>query len=167
MIVSLLSTLLAAGVVYVFVVILLRVTGKRTLARMNVFDLVVTVALGSIMAMTILSEGTALPQGLFALVVLAGLEYALQWLSARDPRIRHLITSEPTLLFHRGEFLHRAMKAQRVSEEDVRTAVRQHGIGDLSEVEAVVLENNGDLSVIGRDGGGAASVLGDMVDPPR
>jgi uncharacterized membrane protein YcaP (DUF421 family) len=151
----------------VFVVALLRVTGKRTLARMNVFDLVVTVALGSILAMTILSGTTSLVQGLFAIAVLAGLEYVLQWLSAKDPRIRQLITSEPSLLFHRGEFLHRAMKAQRVSEDDVRTAIRQKGFANFEDVEAVVLENNGDLSVIARSNSGSASVLGAMGEGSR
>lgn len=61
-------------IAYVFVVVLLIITSKKTLSGMNVFDLVVTVALGSILATTILSAGTSLPQGLFAIAVLAGIE---------------------------------------------------------------------------------------------
>lgn len=156
------STLFTAVIAYALVVVLLRASGKRTLSRMNMFDLIVVVALGSILARTILSGGTSLFQGMFSLVILAGLQYSLEWLSANDPRVRKLLTSEPTLLFHRGQFLHKVMRSQRVSEADVLTAVRQNGIGDMAEVEAVVLETSGDFSVIPRSSGGGASVLGDL-----
>jgi uncharacterized membrane protein YcaP (DUF421 family) len=161
MIGSFFGTLFTAIVAYTVVIALLRASGKRTLARMNTFDLIVVVALGSILARTILSGGT-LFQGIFALVILAGLQYFLEWLSSRDPRLRKILTAEPSLLFHKGQFLHRVMKANRMSEADVLTAVRQSGIGDLSEVEAVVLESNGDISVIRLGDHGSASTLGDM-----
>jgi uncharacterized membrane protein YcaP (DUF421 family) len=153
------NTLFTAVVAYALVVALLRASGKRTLSRMNMFDLIVVVALGSILARTILSGGTSLFQGIFSLVILAGLQYTLEWLSANDPRVRKLLTSEPSLLFHRGQFLHKVLKSQRVSEDDILTAVRQNGIADQAEVEAVVLENNGDFSVIPRNSNGGASVL--------
>jgi uncharacterized membrane protein YcaP (DUF421 family) len=156
------STLLTATLAYAVVVGLLRATGKRTLARMNTFDLIVVVALGSILARTILSGGTSLFQGIFALTILAGLQFALEWLSARDPRLRKVLTAEPSLLFHRGSFLHRVMKANRMAEADVMTAVRQSGIGDMADVEAVVLESNGDISVIRRGDRGSASTLDDV-----
>jgi len=104
------------------------------------------------MARTILSGGTSLFQGIFSLVVLAGLQFLFEWLSARDPRVRKILTSEPSLLFHRSEFLYKVMKAQRVSEDDILAAVRLNGFSDLAAVEAVVLENNGDFSVIPRSG---------------
>jgi uncharacterized membrane protein YcaP (DUF421 family) len=156
------STLISACIAYVVVVALLRVTGKRTLSRMNTFDLIVVVALGSILARTILSGGTSLFQGIFALLILSGLQFALEWISARDPRVRNLVTSDPTLLFHRGHYLQNAMKAQRVSEDEILTAIRQQGVGDLSEVEAVVLESNGDFSVILRARSGSDTTLGGL-----
>lgn len=156
------STLFTAIVAYAAVVLLLRASGKRTLSRMNTFDLIVVVALGSILARTILSGGTSLFQGIFSLVILSGLQYSLEWVSAKDPRVRKLLTPEPSLLFHRGEFLHKVMRAQRVSEDDILTAVRQNGFGDLAEVEAVVLENNGDFSVIRRGNGGSGSIPGNV-----
>ncbi len=153
------STLFTAIVAYASVVLLLRASGKRTLSRMNTFDFIVVVALGSILARTILSGGTSLFQGIFSLVILAGLQYFLEWLSAKDPRVRELLTPDPSLLFHRGRFLQRVMKAQRVSEDDIRTAVRQNGYSDLDQIEAVVLENNGDFSVIPFNNNGSDSIL--------
>ena len=144
------STLFTAIIAYGFIILLLKVSGKRTLSRMNTFDLIVVVALGSILARTILSGG-ALFQGLFALSILAGLQFGLEWLSAKDPRVRRIVTSEPSLIFHRGRFLRKAMKENRISDEDVYAAIRQAGIDDVAKVDAVVLESNGDVSVIPRN----------------
>jgi uncharacterized membrane protein YcaP (DUF421 family) len=149
MIATFFGTLFTAIIVYGFIILLLKVSGKRTLSRMNTFDLIVVVALGSILARTILSGG-ALFQGLFALSILAGLQYGLEWLSAKDPRVRRIVTSEPSLLFHKGRFLRKAMQENRISDEDILAAIRQTGTDDVSKIDAVVLESNGDVSVIPR-----------------
>jgi uncharacterized membrane protein YcaP (DUF421 family) len=150
MIATFFSTLFTAIIAYGFIILLLKVSGKRTLSRMNTFDLIVVVALGSILARTILSGG-ALFQGLFALSILAGLQFGLEWLSAKDPRVRRMVTSEPSLIFHKGVFLRKAMTENRISEQDVFAAIRQSGFDDISSIDAVVLESNGDVSVIPRN----------------
>ena len=102
--------------VYVGLVVLLRVSGKRTLSKMNAFDFVVTVALGSTLATVLLSKDVALAEGLTAFALLIMLQFIVTWLSARSQKISRLMKSEPALVWHRGEFQRRAMRNERVTE---------------------------------------------------
>jgi uncharacterized membrane protein YcaP (DUF421 family) len=133
---------------YTALVILLRVTGKRTLSKMNAFDFVVTVALGSILASTILNSEVSLSKGLLAVVLLCGLQFAVTYMSVRWKPFSRLVKSEPKLLFFNSQWLPDAMRQERVTEDEVIAAAREHGIGDLSNVRAVVLETNGTISII-------------------
>lgn len=83
-------------------VLLLRVSGKRTLTKMNAFDLVVTVALGSTLATVLLTKSVALAEGLTAFVLLIFLQFVLTWLSVRSRAVSRLVKSEPTLLVYQG-----------------------------------------------------------------
>ena len=134
---------------YAALVAILRISGKRTLSKMNAFDLIVTVALGSTLATILLSEDVALAEGVAAFALLIGLQLAITWLSVRTKVVPALVKSTPTLLAFRGEQLDDAIRAQRVSEEEVLQAVRQQGFASVADVHAVVLETDGSFSVIG------------------
>lgn len=144
---------------YAALVVLLRISGKRTLAKMNAFDFVVTVALGSTLATVLLSKDVALAEGVLAFAVLIGLQYLLAWLGRRSDRIEALIKSEPALLLYRGRFIERAMRQERLAQLEVLAAIRKEGIADVEEVEAVVLETDGSFSVIRRTGEAPAASL--------
>ncbi|MEU4428461.1 YetF domain-containing protein [Actinoplanes sp. NPDC024001] len=144
---------------YPALILLLRLSGKRSLAKMNAFDLVVTVAIGSTLATILLSRDVALIEGFAALVVLLGLQLAATWLSVRSRTVRRLLKSTPTLLVRDGCLLDGPMREQRVTDEEVQQAVRSQGIGDLSQVAAVVLETDGSLSVISAAQAGDWSAL--------
>ncbi|MBK4723293.1 DUF421 domain-containing protein [Azospirillum sp. YIM DDC1] len=149
-----LGRVLVVGVLaYAALVLLLRVSGKRTLTKMNAFDLVVTVALGSTLATVLLSESVALAEGVLALALLIVLQYAITWLSVRSPRFQELIKAQPTMLVYRGDFLPAALVEQRVTREEVMAILRAQGRTDLDTVLAVVLETDGSFSVLS---GGAA-----------
>ena len=145
---GLLRVVVVGTLAYVALVVLLRASGKRTLAKLNAFDLIVTVALGSTLATVLLSKSVALLEGLVAFILLAGLQYLVAWLSVRSPRFSDFVKSEPTLLLHRGRFLEGAMRAQRVTRAEVLAALRGSGAADPGQVVAVVLETDGSLSVI-------------------
>ncbi len=152
--------LLIVGVgAYVGLVGLLRVTGKRTLAKMNAFDLVVTVALGSTLATVLLSSEVSLVEGLFAFALLCGLQYVVAKASIRSKSFQRLIKADPTLLFFRGHFAAAPMRAERVTEEEILSAVRAQGIADLGSVDAVVLETDGSFSVIAGGSSQAVNTL--------
>ena len=144
---SLGQTAIAAIVAYTSLIVLLRIAGKRTLAKMNAFDLVVTVALGSTLATVVLSKDVALVEGIAVLALLIAFQFVVTWLSVRSDTVRRLVRGEPTLLLYRGKFLLGAMRAQRVTESEVREAARSQGIANLTS-QAVVLETDGSFSVL-------------------
>jgi uncharacterized membrane protein YcaP (DUF421 family) len=145
---------------YLALVALLRVSGKRTLSKMNAFDLVVTVALGSTLATILLSKDVALLEGITAFVLLIAMQFVIAWLSVRSAAVQRLVKSEPTLLFYRGDFLHSVMLKERVTEDEVRAAVRSQGMAAVADVEAVVLETDGTFTVIPASDSAATALIG-------
>ncbi len=153
--------LIVGALAYTSIVVLIRVSGKRTLSQWNAFDFIVTVALGSILATIITSQNVPLLEGMLAFAVLIGCQYIITWLSVRSGAVRGLVKNRPTLLLYEGEFLHDAMIRERVSAPEIRTALRSQGIGSVAGVGAVVLETNGQFSVI-QDLGQGTSALEDV-----
>jgi uncharacterized membrane protein YcaP (DUF421 family) len=145
---ALARTVIVGVAAYAALVLLLRVSGKRTLSKMNAFDFVVTVALGSTLASVLLSKDVALAEGAIAFALLLFLQFAITWLSVRSRAVSRLVKSEPRLLFHQGRFLEKAMRDERVNEDEVRQAVRTQGHLSLEAVTAVVLETDGSISVM-------------------
>lgn len=133
---------------YIALVVFLRISGKRTLTKMNAFDLVVTVALGSTLATILLSKDVALVEGLVAFALLIGMQFIVTWLSVRSALVRRIVKSEPSLLYYQGQMLSRALQVQRVTPEEVRAAIRAEGITHLEAVEAVILETDGSFTVL-------------------
>jgi hypothetical protein len=137
-------TALVGVLAYIALVVLLRVSGKRTLSKMNAFDLVVTVALGSTLATILLSSDVALAEGLTALAVLILMQFVIAWLSVRSERVSRLVKSEPALLVYQGQLLPDALRRERVVDK---------------EVWAVVLETDGSFTVVPTLAGPAQSTL--------
>lgn len=137
---------------YAALILVLRLAGKRSLAKLNAFDLVVTVALGSTLATVLLTKDVALSEGLLAFVMLALLQWMVSRASVASPWFRRLVRAEPRLLLENGEFRHKAMAEERVTIGEVEAAVRNAGLGRLEAVAAVVLETDGSMSVIVDEG---------------
>lgn len=156
---GLFRTLIIGVLAYSTLVVLLRISGKRTLSKMNAFDLVVTVALGSTLATILLSKDVALAEGIVAFAVLITLQFVIAWLSVRSSWIESLVKSEPSLLLYQGQFLRSTMQSERVTQEEIEAAVRQQGIAALDTIEAVVLETDGTFSVIQQNAEGTSSSL--------
>lgn len=143
-----LGRLLVVGpLAYLALVAVLRTSGARTLSKLNAFDLVVTVALGSTLATVLLSTDVSLAEGVLALVVLVLLQYVVSWSSLRWPAVESVVKSQPVLLYRRG-FLTASMRRARVTEDEVRQAARGSGWASMEDVAAVVLETDGTLSVL-------------------
>ncbi|QDA36763.1 DUF421 domain-containing protein (plasmid) [Paracoccus liaowanqingii] len=143
-------TVIVGLLAYLALIVMLRASGKRTLSKMNAFDLVVTVALGSTLATVLLTASVPLVEGVVALALLVYLQYAITWASVRSDRFRALIKAEPTLLVHDGRPLEGAMKTQRVTRDEIDAALRSSGKTDLTQVKSVVLETDGSMTVIPR-----------------
>ena len=98
---GLLRVLVITPLAYLALISLLRVSGKRTLSKMNAFDFVVTVALGSTFATIILSSDVALIEGVLAFFMLIASQFVITWLSVRSEAVKRFVKSEPSLLFHK------------------------------------------------------------------
>ncbi len=133
---------------YVVLIGILRASGKRTLAKMNAFDFIITIALGSAFATVCLDKKIALFDGALVFLLLVGLQYIISWLSVRSPFVRRLVTSRPTLLVYQGEILHAALKKERVSIDELHAAIRSSSTSDIESIAAVVFETTGDITVI-------------------
>jgi uncharacterized membrane protein YcaP (DUF421 family) len=143
-----LRIVLVGVVAYCALILILRISGKRSLSKLNAFDFVVTIAIGSTLASLILDAKVALAEGVVAFAVLIGLQFAVTWSSIRWPFVRKVTTGEPILLIYQGNLLNSALRAERISEEEVLAAVRAAGLLTLDNVDAVVLETDGSMSVL-------------------
>jgi len=162
---SLLRIAVVALLAYFGLIAFLRISGKRTLSQLNVFDFVVTVAFGSTLATTLLSKDTALAEGLTALALLILLQFVVATLSLHSNWAERLIKSAPRFLYRDGRYIEEAMKKERIRKEEVLQAARSQGIASMDQVRAVILETNGTFSVIRQSDSPDASALQNVSDP--
>jgi uncharacterized membrane protein YcaP (DUF421 family) len=141
-------TIVVGVMAYVCLVLFLRISGKRTLAKLNAFDLVVTVALGSTLSSILLQQSVGLARGATALALLILMQYLVTFLSVRSGRFARFVRSEPALLARDGRFCRDAMRRQRITEEEVTSAMRSNGAQGVEATKAVILESDGTISVI-------------------
>lgn len=144
---GIIRTVVVGALAYATLVLFLQISGKRTLAKLNAFDLVVTVALGSTLAAVLLQESVPLAEGAVALALLIFLQFSVTFISVRSAKFAKLVRSEPTLLARHGAFCETAMKQSRVTEDEALSAVRSSGGSGISDVESLILESDGSISV--------------------
>jgi len=142
--------LIIAPAAYVALVLILRLSGKRTLSKLNAFDLIITVAIGSTLASVITSKSLALVEGLTALLLLVLMQFVVTAAAVRFQGVDRLIKAEPTLLLRDGKLLPGAMQRQRVTQGEIEAAARQAGMQRLDQLEAVFLETDGSLTALPR-----------------
>lgn len=133
---------------YFFVILAVRVSGKRSTSKMNNFDWIVTVALGSICGSIVLIKDVVLLEGFLAITVLLALQYITTRLAVRSKAVRNLLVSPPSLLYYQGEFLEGAMRKERVNQDEILNGARQQGYKSLDNIAAVILESDAELSFI-------------------
>ncbi|MFD2246531.1 DUF421 domain-containing protein [Pontibacter ruber] len=114
---SILRTLIIGVLAYLVLVIQLRVSGKRTLSKMNSFDFIITVAFGSTLATILLNKDVALLDGIVAFGLLILLQFVITWGSVRSKKLNRMVKATPVLLFYQGTFLWETMKAERITKE--------------------------------------------------
>jgi uncharacterized membrane protein YcaP (DUF421 family) len=158
---------IVSTLIYAWVVLLLRISGKRTLAKMNAFDLVVTVALGSTLATVALSKDVSFTEGAVALLALCGAQFVVAWASTRSPVVSRAVKARPVLVVADGNILRDVLQRERLTEGEVLQAARRAGAGTLEQVGAMVLETDGELSVVLRSDLGRADTLEGVVGARR
>lgn len=162
-----LNTTFLGAIAYVFIIFMLRISGKRTLAKWNSFDFVVTIAFGSILASILLSTKDTFGQGLLGFGLLILFQFIITWIAVRSSWVQKLIKAEPALLLYKGQLKHDILKRERVAEGEVLAALRASGVGAIEDVDAVVLETDGSFSVIKDLSNSTASTLKDVKEFDR
>lgn len=146
------STMLAVLLVYIGAVVALRLAGRRTVAQMSAFDVVVTVAIGSTIASTVVPTNAAVSDGLAALGVLLLCQVVVAAVRQRFASTRRILDFEPLRVFSNGKWdLRRSPTSAQLTEDELFAMLRQKGIFDLGDVRVVVLEPTGKLSVASDD----------------
>ena len=139
-------------VVYLTVLVLLRLAGKRELGQMTPFDLVVILVIANAVQNAMTGGDNSLIGGILAAATLTIVNIAVGRWGSRIPFFRRLVASEPTLLLRDGKPLQEALDKERIDVEELEMAARQHGIADLKDVTAAVLEEDGSISIIPKEG---------------
>ena len=147
---ELLMTAARAAAVYAFMLVVIRLLGKRTVGNFSAFDLLVALMLGEVVDELIYGDVMML-QGAVAILTLALLQYANSWLSYASPKLGAVLEGPPTVLVRCGRFDRRGMRQERMSEDDVRAELRLRGIDDLGEVKLAMVEPDGAVSVLKED----------------
>lgn len=133
---------------YLAVMIMLRLARTRVLSRMTTFDMIIPLTLGPILAATILTAGVSLIEGLTVFGFLILFHSLVSRLIYRFPSTSRILEHEPTLLFYQGEYGEASLAKENITHDEVRQSARAHGMVDMSEVYAVILEPDGSINVL-------------------
>jgi uncharacterized membrane protein YcaP (DUF421 family) len=149
---SLPEIVLRTAIVYFFLVLILRVTGKREVGQMSILELIVILLISDAVQNSMIGENTTLWGGLVAVATLFGADKLLKLATDRSKPLRKAVEGEPRLLVRDGRILTKALKDERVDAEEVRAAARGAGIARLDDVRLAVLETDGTISIIPMEG---------------
>lgn len=133
---------------YFFVIIILRTSIKKTLSDISIFDFLVTATIGPIIANTIISPNTEFLDGLAAVSILLVLQYIMSKLDYKYEFISKILKSKPKLVYYDGAFLEDNMKKMRITREEIIQEARSQAGLVIEDIDAVVLESNGEVSII-------------------
>lgn len=137
--------------VYLFVVIALRIFGKKELSQLSVIDLVFILLISNSVQNAMVGSNATLAGGLTAAGSLFLLNFLLKNLLYRSPRISRLLQGEPVLLVHQGDVLMANLDREKISMDELRSAIREHGVASVEEVDLAVLEPDGNISILSQD----------------
>ena len=143
-----LTILIRTIIIYVFLLIIMRIMGKRQIGELELSDLVTTFLLSEIASLPITDTNIPVAFAIIPMIILLSFEVCSSWLLSISPRLKNLFTSHPSTLIHNGIINRKEMRSARLSLDELFAQLRQNGISDLSEVKYAILEQNGKITVI-------------------
>jgi uncharacterized membrane protein YcaP (DUF421 family) len=142
------DVVLRTAIVYLFLIAAIRISGKREVGQMSVLELIVVLLISDAVQNSMIGENSSIWGGLVAVTTLLALDLGLKALAGRSKRLRTAIEGEPRLLVRDGRLLDKALRQEGLERDDVRAAVRAHGLTRIEEVRLAVLETDGTISII-------------------
>lgn len=146
---------------FIALFLLVRISGKRTLAKLNAFDFIVSIALGSTLSDIMLAT-IPFAEGVIVLLLIILLQYIFAWLARSSNQMEKIINTEPRTVFYDGRFIEETMGLETITKEEIYSAIRSAGIDQMDDVKAVVMELNGTLSVVKKSSADGPSSLDDL-----
>ena len=138
---------------YIFLLLALRTVGSRTMARTNMFDFIILVSIGSVFGRILTAKDVTLVEACAAYALMIALHYAVSWLRVHSRTVAHWLDADPVLLYFDERFLPRALSRSRILERDIEAAVRGKGYASMRDIDAVILEPDGGLSILPKQEG--------------
>jgi uncharacterized membrane protein YcaP (DUF421 family) len=139
---------LRTAIVYLFLIAAIRLSGKREVGQMSVLELIVVLIISDAVQNSMVGENTSIWSGLIAVTTLLAMDLGIKSLTSRSKRLQRAIEGEPRLLVRDGRLLSKAVEQEGIEADDVRAAVRAHGLARIEDVRMAVLETDGTISVI-------------------
>jgi uncharacterized membrane protein YcaP (DUF421 family) len=143
--------LLRATVVYLALLLMVRVSGKRTVAQFTPFDLVVVMLISEATQSALIADDSSVSGGLIVAATLLALNYGLGFVTARNRTLDRLVEGKPVLVARDGAIYRDALKKESISEADFREAMRKHGILHEEQIRFAFLETDGRITIIDRE----------------
>jgi uncharacterized membrane protein YcaP (DUF421 family) len=135
-----------ATVIFLIIGVLIRISGKRQIAQLSAFDLILLVTVGDLIAQAVVQEDYSLMAGILAVTTFTLLSALMGWVAFRHPRARPLLEGRPTIVVSRGQVDQEVLRHESLPYADLIEAARENGIRDLRDVELAVIENDGTFS---------------------
>src|SRR6266480_7302407 len=139
---------LRAAFLYVFVVFVMRVIGRRELSSMTPFDLVLLIVLGDAIQQGLTQDDYSVTGAILAVATIATLQVFTSYVSYRSKKARTVLEGEPIVLIDHGQIVERNLKRERMTEDEVAEEMRQQQIASLDDVDWAIVEANGAISFI-------------------
>jgi uncharacterized membrane protein YcaP (DUF421 family) len=139
---------LRGAVVYIFLLVLLRVTGKRQIGQLATFDLVLLLVLSNAVQNSMNGGDSSLVGGLVSALTLVGLNYVVGLATSRNKRVEAFIEGRPQVLVHNGKLYPDVLIHTQLTRHELDTAIRSSGCDSINDVHVAILENNGSITVL-------------------
>jgi uncharacterized membrane protein YcaP (DUF421 family) len=146
-----LHIILSTSGVYVFIIIALRLLGKTELAQLSITDLIFVLLISNAVQNAMVGSDTSLGGGLLAASVLFILNFVFKRLKFRFPLLRKVIEGEPVILIHKGIVLQKNCERNGITQDELLQAIREHGSDSIEEVDSLILEADGNISVVSNE----------------
>ncbi|MCX6286851.1 MAG: DUF421 domain-containing protein [Bacteroidetes bacterium] len=143
-----LQIILSAIAVYVFLILAIRLFGKKELSQLSVFDLVFILLISNAVQNAMVLGDNSLVGGLLAALALFAVNYAMKYLQYRFPGFSKALQGEPVMLVYHGVILESHLKIAKITKEEVLEAIREHGVPSEKDVDLAILEVDGNISVL-------------------
>lgn len=146
-----LDVILRSAVIYIFIIIAIRIFGKREISQLSIFDLVFILLLSNAVQNAMVGEQTTLLSGILAAGTLFAVNKILSSITYRSPKVNKWLEGSPLMLIYHGKILKKHLQQAMLPEEELEQAIREHGVRDASDVDLAVLETDGNISILSKD----------------